>query len=68
MIPIRNLDLGHLLLLDHGLPHVLVLVAHLVNLLGWMGQENHSKTFYFYHFIRKALYACKLLVVVDGIG
>ena len=33
-------------LLDHvGLPHVLVLVVHLVNLLVWMGKVNHSETF-----------------------
>ena len=32
------------LLLDHvGLPHVLVLTVHLVNLLGWMGKGDHSK-------------------------
>ena len=42
MIPIGNLALGHLLLLDQGLPHVLVLSAILVNLFGWMGQ---GKTF-----------------------
>ena len=54
MIRIGNLDLGHLIssqvldkvLLDHvGLPHVLVLAVHLVNLLGWMGKGDHSKTF-----------------------
>ena len=28
-----------------GLPHVLVLVVHLVNLLVWMGKVNHSQTF-----------------------
>ena len=33
------------LLLDHvGLPHVLVLAVHLVNLLGWMGKVDHFKT------------------------
>ena len=31
------------LLLEHvGLPHVLVLTVHLVNLLGWMGKGDHS--------------------------
>ena len=61
MIPMGNLDLGHLIstlsyshsknlyvvdnfLLDHvGLPHVLVLTVHLVNLLGWMGKGDHSR-------------------------
>ena len=47
MIQIGNLDLGHLIdTLNYlatptpksvGLPHVLVLAVHLVNLLGWMG-------------------------------
>ena len=26
-----------------GLPHVLVLTVHLVNLLGWMGKGDHSR-------------------------
>ena len=49
MIQIGYLDLGHLIdtlnyLLDHvGLPHVLVLTVHLVNLLGWMGKGDHSR-------------------------
>ena len=29
--------------LDVGLPHVLVLTFHLVNLLGWMGKWDHSR-------------------------
>ena len=32
--------------MDHvGLPHVLVLAVHLVNLLVWIGKGNHSETF-----------------------
>ena len=34
------------LLLEHvGLPHVLVLAVHLVNLFGLIGKGDHSKTF-----------------------
>ena len=32
------------LLLDYvGLPHVLVLVVHLVHFRGWVGRRNHSR-------------------------
>ena len=40
LLPVANLLLDHV-----GLPLVLVLAVHLVNLFGWMDKEDHSKTF-----------------------
>ena len=40
----RLLNVDNLLLNHVGLPNVLVLAIHLVN-LGWMGKRDHSKAF-----------------------
>ena len=40
----QNLGLIDKLLLEHvGLPHVLDLAVHLVNIFGWMSQGGHSE-------------------------
>ncbi len=31
-------------LIMYPLPHILVLIVHLVHFMGWMGQGDHSKT------------------------
>ncbi len=76
MIPIGNLDLGHLIdtlnylatptakRINEGLPHVLVLAVPLVNLFGWMGQGDHSKTFLILALYCWSTPSC--LKVIDG--
>ena len=41
----RFMICDNLLLAHEGLPQVLVLTVHLVNILVWMGKGNHSETF-----------------------
>ena len=76
MTLIGNLDLGNFIdtlsckslinfswiMWDYPIPHALVLAVHLVNLLGWIGKEVHSKTFlstlFLEHYFMVKSYGC----------